>query len=210
MSVPRLDLRVMARAVGVDLDAAFSELAALYAFVDEKNAANTATLDLPCHRGCSMCCTESVFMTPLEFFYAWDYLQRTATNERLTAIVTRGLDLYDEHHVVIDALDGERTDEHDALAASLKFVCPLLGDDGACEVYPQRELVARLFGSSFNEDGGVYGCHLVGAHLANKSVTLLRARPIAKGLDALPLTFKRQVYPYYIHWMYGHLLRASP
>lgn len=201
-AVRRFDLRVMARAVSVDLDAAFEKLRELYAFVDERNAANTRDLALPCHRGCSHCCKESVFITPLEFFYAWDYLQTNATDETLTRIVTRGLALYDQHRALIEALEGERTPAHDSIAAKLKFVCPLLGDDGACETYPQRELFARLFGSTFNEDGGVYGCHLVGAHLADKEVTLLRARPIAKMLEELPLTFKRQVYPHYIQWMY--------
>ncbi len=120
-----------------------------------------------------------------------------------SAIVDKGLALYEEHREVIEALEGERTDTHDDIAARLKFVCPLLGADGACEAYPGRELYARLFGSTFNEDGGVYGCHIVGAHLGGKAVTLLRARPVAKMLEELPLTFKRQVYPYYIHWMYG-------
>ncbi len=202
-AVRRFDLRVMARAVGVELDEAFEGLRALYAHVDERNAANTSDLDLPCHRGCSHCCKESVFMTPLEFFYAWDWLQTNASDELLGRVVERGLALYEEHKTLIEALEGEHTPEHDAIAARLKFICPMLGDDGACEVYPGRELYARLFGASFNEDGGVYGCHLVGAHLADKQVTLLRARPVAKMLDSLPLTFKRQVYPFYIHWMYG-------
>lgn len=202
-AVRRFDLRVMARAVGVDLDEAFEKLRGLYAYVDERNAANTRDLGLPCHRGCSHCCKESVFMTPLEFFFAWDWLQSNASDELLQRIVTRGLALYQEHKPFIDALEGEHTPEHDAIAAKLKFVCPILGDDGACEAYPGRELYARLFGSTFNEAGGVYGCHIVGGHLADKQVTLLRARPIAKMLESLPLTFKRQVYPFYIQWMYG-------
>lgn len=202
-AVRRFDLRVMARAVGVELDDAFEGLKTLYAHVDERNAANTNGLDLPCHRGCSHCCKESVFMTPLEFFYAWDWLQTNASDELLGRVVERGLALYEEHKALIEALEGDHTPEHDAIAARLKFICPMLGDDGACEAYPGRELYARLFGSSFNEDGGVYGCHIVGAHLADKQVTLLRARPIAKMLESLPLTFKRQVYPFYIHWMYG-------
>jgi hypothetical protein len=193
----------MASAVGVDLDAAFAGLQKLYDYVDERNATNTRALDLPCHRGCSMCCKESVFMTPLEFFFAWDYVQKALSDETRSAIVDKGIALYEQHRALIVALDGDHTPEHDAIAARLKFDCPLLGADGACEAYPGRELYARLFGSTFNEDGGVYGCHIVGAHLGGKSVTLLRARPVAKMLEELPLTFKRQVYPYYIHWMYG-------
>ena len=200
---PRFDLHAMAAAIGVDLSRAFVDLEKLYAYVDARNDANTRDLDLPCHRGCSMCCNESVFITPLEFFHAWDHVQTTMSDAERSAIVDKGLSLYEEHRALIAALDGEHTDEHDTIAARLKFVCPLLGDDGACRIYARRELYARLFGSTFNEDGGVYGCDRVGAHLGGKHATLLRARPIAKMLEALPLTFKRQVYPFYIHWMYG-------
>lgn len=203
---PRLDLRVMARAVNVDLDEAFAELAELYAFVDAKNAANTNTLDLPCHRGCSHCCKESVFMTPLEFFYAWDYVQRELPDAEREAIVAKGLALYAEHGDLIEGLEGEHTPEHDVIAAKLKFVCPLLSADGACAVYPQRELFARLFGSTFNDAGGVYGCHIVGAHLGGKALTLLKASAMAERVRNFPLTFKRQVYPYYINWLYGRPL----
>ena len=80
---------------------------------------------------------------------------------------------------------------------------PLLGPGGACSVYPRRELYARLFGCSFNDAGGVYGCHLVGDHLAGKQVTLLPARATARRLNELPLTELRQVYPFYIHALYG-------
>ena len=203
MKAPRLDLRAMVRAVNVDLDEAFAELAELYAFVDDRNSGNTRSLDLPCHRGCSACCKESVFMTPLEFFYAWDYVQRELGDADRAAIVSRGLALYEAHRELIDALEGEHTPEHDVIAATLKFVCPLLNTEGACSVYPQRELFARLFGSTFNDDGGVYGCGLVGAHLANREIKLLKASSMADRLRAFPLTFKRQVYPFYIHWLYG-------
>ena len=70
-------------------------------------------------------------------------------------------------------------------------------------VYPVRELYARLFGSSFNEDGGVFGCELVGEYLGGRTVTLMRARAAAMRLNDLPLTFKRQVYPWYINLLYG-------
>ncbi|MBC7792702.1 MAG: hypothetical protein H7Z43_03255 [Clostridia bacterium] len=198
----------MARSVNVDIDEAFVELSELYAFVDTKNAENTGNLDLPCHRGCSACCKESVFMTPLEFLYAWDYVQRELDDAQRESIVREGLRLYAVHQLLIEDLEGEHTPEHDVIAAQLKFVCPLLSAGGACLVYPQRELFARLFGSTFNSSGGVYGCGLVGSHLAGKEVTLLRASAMADRLRALPLTFKRQVYPYYIHWLYGEMNAA--
>lgn len=66
-----VDLHGMAREAGVDLDAAFVSLAALYEDIDARNGTLTQHLDLPCHGGCSMCCHESLFLTPLELFYVW-------------------------------------------------------------------------------------------------------------------------------------------
>lgn len=202
---PRRDLQAMAAALGVDLPEAFVKLEGLYAAVDARNAKNTAGLDLPCHRGCSMCCHESVFLTGLEFFYAWNYVQTHLSDQERDGIVRAGLMLYSRFAEQIVALDGpvppgER--DHFSIAKTIRFACPMLSDLGACRIYPSRELLARLFGCSFNDEGGVYGCHLVAAHLANKTVTLARARPSARLLNELPLTEKRQVYPYWIHLLY--------
>lgn len=84
----------------------------------------------------------------------------------------------------------------------LRFACPLLDDDGACRVYPVRGLYGRLFGCSFNDAQGIYGCHEAGAALGGKTVTLIRARAAARQLEQLPLTFMRQVLPYYIDLLY--------
>ena len=114
--------------------------------------------------------------------------------------------LYAEHRELIDAFGGpppEGEADHLSIARRLRFTCPLLGDDGACSVYPARELYARMFGCSFNEDGGVYGCELVGEHLGGKTVTLMQVRPAALMLNELPMTWMRQVYPYYIQVLYG-------
>jgi len=203
---PNVDLRALAGELGEDLDAALVQLRALYALVDARNAHNTADLDLPCHRGCDACCHESVFLTPLEFFAAWDDVQTTLDDDTRDAIVTRGLALYEEHRERIEALSKpppEGATDHTELARGLRFTCPLLGEGGACSVYASRELYARMFGCSFNDAGGVYGCHLVGDHLADKTVTLMRVRPVARLLDELPLTYMRQVYPYFIWVLYG-------
>ena len=201
-----IDLEAIAAAVGCSLPGAFVALQALYDDVDARNARNTAQLNLPCHRGCSMCCHESVFITGLEFFYAWDYAQRTLPQATRDDIVQRGVDLYRRHQQSIDALDRPPPDgeaDHLSIARTIRFACPMLDQQGGCRVYPARELLARLFGSSFYDDGAVYGCHLVGAHLADKTVTLMRARATARRLDDLPLTEKRQVYPYWLNLLYG-------
>lgn len=203
---PRHDLVALAADAGVSLPSAFGQLQALYDEVDARNARNTAALDLPCHRGCSMCCHESVFLTALEFFYVWDYVQREHDDASRRRIVAEGLALYRKFADEILAMEGpvpEGERDHVEVARKVRFACPMLTPQGACSVYPVRELLARLFGCSFNDDGGVYGCHLVGAHLADKVVTLARARPTAQRLASLPLTQKRQVYPYWIHLLYG-------
>jgi Fe-S-cluster containining protein len=201
-----VDLHAMAAEAGVDLAAAFIQLRALLADVDARNAKHTQTLDLPCHRGCSMCCHESVFLTPLEFFHVWDYVQTQFTETERSDIVAQGLALYAHHAPTIRALSAPPPagdSDHFAIARTLKFACPMLSASGACRVYPVRELLARVFGCSFNDEGGVYGCHLVAAHLADKTVTLVQARPTWRRLLDLPLTGTRQVYPYYIHLLYG-------
>ncbi len=204
MSYPKIDVRAVASAAGVDFDAVAAAVRALYAEVDARNADNTRGLELPCHRGCDACCKESVFLTPLEFLVAWDWAQEHLDEAARSRAIEAGLALYAQHEDLIVGLsDPARQHEHDALARQLRFVCPLLGEGGTCQVYPVRELLARLFGCSFNDDLGVYGCHLVGAHLAGKTVKLLPVRPTAARLAELPLTGKRQVYPYYFHLFYG-------
>lgn len=208
MSVDRnnatLDIPALTAACGVDFAAARDQLLALYEEIEIKNARLTPALDLPCHRGCDACCHESVFITPLEFFVVWDWAQTHLSTAKRTEIVAAGIDLYHRNRKVIDALNQPSAGaDHFQLARTLRFRCPLLGSDGACRVYPVRELYARLFGCSFNDAGGVYGCHLVGAHLAGKTVSMLKVRPYALRLDALPLTHKRQVYPYYLHTFFG-------
>ena len=202
----KIDFARVAASWGIDLPAAFAALAALYEDVDARNATNTNGLDLPCHRGCDMCCHESVFLTLLEFCYVWNYVQEHFTDEERNHVIAEGLRLYGENRALIDLLDqpppaGER--DHFAIAKKIRFTCPMLGADGACRVYPARELLARLFGCSFNDTSGVYGCHLVAAHLAGKTVRLLPARGTARRLHDLPLTDKRQVYPYYFHLLFG-------
>ncbi len=209
---PRIDLDALALDQGVDLRAALARLTLLYADVDERNVRNTRGLALPCGRGCDGCCHESVFLTPLEFYGAWDLLQRSYDDDTLDYVVDEGLRIYLENQALIDAISApppsEDTD-HTRVARALRFRCPMLGADGACLVYPMREVLARLFGCSFNDDGGVYGCDIVGAHLSGQTVRLVRARPMAMRVHELPLTQQQQVYPYYIHRLYGAALTAA-
>jgi hypothetical protein len=207
---PCIDLEELAAELEVDLQDAFKELEQLYAFVDERNRRNSEGLDLPCHRGCDMCCHESVFLTPLEFFYVWDFVQNNFSDESRAQIVSDGLRLYRKFEQEVEGLE-KHPGKDDALmlAREIKFTCPFLGADGGCRVYDVRELYARLFGCTFNDAGGVYGCHLVGEHLGGKKVSLLSAPRISRRLDELPLTFKRQVYPYYIHLLYGEVVAEN-
>jgi hypothetical protein len=198
----RIDLHARAAAEGVDLASALRALRTQYDDIDARNAKNTASLDLPCHRGCSMCCEDSVLLTWLEFYAVWDHLQRTCDDATLARIIADGLALYEKHRALIESLT-RREETAGARLIEVKYRCPILDDAGACRAYEWRETSARLFGASFNDDGGVYGCHLVGAHLADKLVTLVRARPAAERVHSLPLGGRQQIYPFYIHALYG-------
>jgi hypothetical protein len=196
-----IDVMALASSVGVDLSAAMRGLGDLYASLEARLSDTTVDLALPCRRGCDACCRECVFLTPLEFLGVWDYVQVHEPESVRAQILDDGRRLYAEHRSLIDQFDsppraGER--DHFPVAQELSFRCPLLGPEGDCRAYPVRELYARLFGQSFNEEGGVYGCHLSGAALVGRHVTLVRARSAALALSALPLTHKRQVYPYYL------------
>src|SRR4051812_559950 len=197
----RVDLHALVAADGVDLAAALGALVAIYADVDARNARNTASLGLPCKRGCSACCEESVLLTPLEFYAVWNHLQISCDDETLAHIIDDGLALHERHRAAIDAIERPPPQghaDHTSLLRDVRFRCPILDDAGECRAYAVREIKSRLFGCSFNDDGGVYGCNLVGAHLADKLVTLQRARPAANRVHALPLTHKQQLYPFYI------------
>lgn len=207
MTYPVIDFEAYAAALGVDLPAAFSRLQALYADVDARNRLNTKDLDLPCHRGCDMCCHESVFLTPLEFFYAWAWAQQNLDAPTRTAMITAGLYIYKQYQSIIDGFlqaPPEGAADHLGTAKLLRFRCPMLSNTGECRIYPARELFARLFGCSFYDAESVYGCGLVSAHLAGKVVKLLPARPTARRMHDLPLTHMRQVYPYYFHLFFSH------
>lgn len=202
----KVDLHQVAKDADCDLEWALHALKMLYADVDHRNSANTEDLDLPCKQGCDACCRESVFLTPLEFFAVWEWAQRNLDDATCAAIIDEGLRLYTVNRVLIDELDkpppqGEA--DHLSIAQQIRFTCPFLDKEGGCRVYPVRELYARMFGCSFNEEGGIYACDLVGEHLGGKEVSLLRVRSTAVRLNELPLTGKRQVYPYYLHLLYG-------
>jgi len=208
MSHGAIDFAALAAQKGVSLSEALAALAELYVTLDLRLSETTVKLELPCGRGSDACCRESVFLTPLEFVGVWDYLQAVETDAVRAQIVLEGRRLYAEHRDLIDQFDlppPNNESDHFSIARKLWFRCPLLGPKGACRAYPVRELYARLFGQSFNEEGGIYGCHRVGLHLAGRHVTLIRAKSAALALAKLPLTSKRQVYPWYLE----HLARGD-
>ena len=210
---PRIDLHALAAEGGVDLDEAVERLGVIYKDIDARNARLTRDLNLPCQRGCSACCEESVFLSPLEFLTAWHWAQEHLDEDTRDQIVHKALCIYHAQRSHIDALCGpvpEGARDHTAMATQIRFRCPLLSQEGVCQIYPAREVYARLFGCSFNDDHGVYGCDLVGTHLAGKEVTLVKVRENAARLLALPMTSLQQVYPWYFHWLYGALFESAP
>jgi Fe-S-cluster containining protein len=206
VSYPRIDLDALAGAEGVDFGDVHEALLRLYLQVDRRIAAHTADVNLPCQEGCDACCHESVFLTPLEFYGVWAWVQDELDDATRYQVVQHGLALYEKNRELIEALNHPPppgSSDHLVIARKIRFRCPLLDSHGACRVYPVRELYARLFGCSFNEDRGIYGCERVGEYLAGREITLFSVRAVAEQLDDLPLTNKRQVYPYYIAQLYG-------
>lgn len=201
-----VDLHAHCAAQGIDLDDALARLRKVYDLVDEANARNTGGLDLPCHSGCSACCEDAVFMSELEFMALWHFCQTHVDDDERARMVHRSQRLVHDHAAVFAAMaDRLARGEHDLtdLAMPLRLRCPILNDDGACQAYSWRELWGRLFGQSFNDEGGIYGCHLVGDHLIGRQVTLLPARATARRLLGLPLTRGSQLLPAWVVQWYG-------
>jgi hypothetical protein len=203
---PRIDLVELGESLGEDLPAALDALRAFYADIDARVARTTAELNLPCRAGCDACCHESVFLTPLEFLAAWTWAEAHVPAAVRSAIAQRGVALAHEHAGLLAALQEppqQGDTDHWRVAQSLRFRCPFLGSEGNCLIYPARELYARLFGASFwgsaiGDGHGIYGCDLVGKHLAGREVTLVHVRTAAMALNQLPLTAIRRPYPYYL------------
>ena len=206
MTYVAVDLDRLAAARDVELDAALARLREVYQDVDARNARNTDGLSLPCHRGCDDCCHESLFLTELEFIAAWQHVQLHLAAEALDDMVRRGLEIYAAQRDLIEAFslpEEDNAEQRPQLALRLRDTCPFLGAEGACQVYPARPLASRLFGCSFNDERGIYGCDLVGEHLGGRTVTLLPARGTLRRLAPLPLTGQRQVIPFFIQRLYG-------
>lgn len=207
-AVQKLNLETCALVpLGFQLGDAFHQLAGLYREVDDALARTTSSLNLPCKAGCDACCHQSVFLTPLEFLAAWDWLQSEVSEDDLSEIVTRAIRIYRLHQDTLIRLDREPPDgqrDHFSLVESLAFRCPLLSSDGKCLVHPARELYARLFGGSWERSpGALYACHMVSEHLAGQELSLLVSQDWARKLNQLPLTHRRTVYPAYIAELYG-------
>lgn len=205
----------------MDLRAALQALKQLYWRLDDKLIQTTANLAIPCRAldvqdkenkktPCHECCHESVFLTPLEWFYIVDYMQTHFSESQLHAIILYAHTLYHEHKSKIDALFSPLPDgvpDHFEVAKQIRFACPLLGPQG-CQIYPARELYARLFGQSYFSNNQIYGCSrsidfFSTAILSQKlSSPLVSARAFARMLDRLPLTHMRQVFPYYFYMTY--------
>ena len=202
---PCVELADLPETEGVDLELSFTVLQMFYDNVDGTLESSTSGLDLPCSKGCSTCCHESVFLTPLEFYYIWNYVQQELRSDLRNEVIEKALALYQQNQKLIESFEKPPPDgelDHFVLARLLRFTCPFLSEEGACQVYPVRELFARLFGSTFDNEGGIYGCYLVKEHMEGQHATLLTARKTAQYLNDLPLTHKRQVFPYYIHQLY--------
>jgi len=197
------------------LPRALEALKEIHTALDERIVKTTGNERLPCYeprdgcKTCSRCCHESVFLTPLEWLGVVAYMQEHFTAEQLTLAINQATGLYRSNKETIDAFllppkKGEK--DHFYLAKDLHFTCPLLGPDG-CTIYPAREILGRVFGQSFNPQGGIYGCELSGAHFGAREVTLVKAQAWAKLIEALPMTGYRQVYPWYFARTYNLALR---
>jgi hypothetical protein len=204
---------------GTTLEEALLPLQDLYRRVDEHAAALAEPLDLPCGPGCSACCRQSVFVTPLEALALLHHAQTHFTAAQRETLLQRGLAIFHAHQPLIlsfghppcpglPALPGAEPAPGDPVerARGLNFDCPFLDHGGRCTAYPARDLRGRLFGvSRLRSRDEYYACPHLGAHLDGKEVRLMDAEAVHAILRLHPCTTGEQVIPYYL-WRYAPLL----
>ncbi len=206
--LPSFDFAAIPAPPLVNLAQAIDSLYDLYGELDAHMATIKAKYpQIPCAAGCSSCCHEAVFVTPLEFWAIIFYLQEHNLIDLLEKALKISSEIYKEHREVIEAFNappppGEK--DHFTLAKDLHYVCPFL-QAGQCAIYPARSLIARLFGLSFERPGVVYGCRQIEKALAasQQEVSLPSCHFWLKRLKTLPYTSGRQVIPYYMVRLYG-------
>jgi hypothetical protein len=138
-----------------------------YDAIDASLAEGRADLQLPCHAGCSQCCREAVFVCAAEFFCVADAVLAWAPARRHALLddMARVADRFEDELELLETL--QPGFERDEVAARVRFDCPLLSGQGHCTVYAVRELNARTFGQSMDENRGeAYGCGLTHERLA--------------------------------------------
>ncbi len=190
--------------LGDDPEAILGPLRALYADVDREVSARAEGLDLPCKAGCDGCCHEAVFLSAPEFLAAVAELERRYDVEGRVRLVSamRGIAerFEDELELLEELVPG---DERDEVAASVKFRCPLLSEDGRCTIYEGRELNGRTFGASWDPSRGeAYGCGLTHERLAVLPASAGSGLADARGarrrlVEAVPGTERVHVYPWW-------------
>jgi len=205
------------------LEQAFFLLGDLYGKLDAHAEVIAQPLELLCKPGCSACCRQCVFVTPLEALYLMHHMQQHFTALQMACVVTAALktvELNKERilgfgHVECPGAPPLSPEERaprprplDRVlsAKTLIFDCPLLDDGGLCTAYPARELRARLFAvSRLKSRDEYYACDLLGKHLDGKTVKLIDAEGVQEIMHRYPLTEGEQVIPYFL-WRYSALL----
>ena len=198
-------LSPLSRALGFESPARqiIDRIYSVYAQIDDEVARTTKDLNLPCHRGCDACCHESVFLSAPEFLVVCDHLFESFSAQALRSVVEQMCAVALEYEDELELLDQiDSGPERDEVAARVKFKCPLLSTEGACRIYPARELNGRTFGHAWDSSGGqAYGCSLTRDHLRivdNPQGKLIDARHARMTLvKRVPLTEKVHVYPWW-------------
>lgn len=91
---------------------------------------------IACGKGCAMCCHLRVAAMPTEVFGLVRYLQQQFEAPELEQAITRIRQAASHLHALPHAR-----------VLLVNIACPMLGDDGACTVYPARPFNCRAYHS---------------------------------------------------------------
>ncbi|MFP4476106.1 MAG: YkgJ family cysteine cluster protein [Desulfatibacillaceae bacterium] len=110
---------------------------------------------LACEKGCVACCTDRVVLTSAEARLILDYLERTGQRDLLEKLPPAGRSytppttMNGLARVCMEG--GDLPEEPEDLEPG---ACPLLGEDGACPVYPVRPFACRALVSKTKCEAG--------------------------------------------------------
>lgn len=139
-------------------EAIIKEADQVFGAVREKYADNVR-----CEKGCCDCCHALFDLTLVEALYLNTNFHQRFSGKAKNQVLTRADEADRQvHRLKRDAFraakDGQNTQQILAEMAKVRLRCPLLDDEGACEMYDKRPVTCRIYGVPTAIGGQAHTC----------------------------------------------------